>query len=350
MTGLKTKNNCAMQADYTCARDKLTSFITDDRAARALDAELQSIENDFSQDVYPLELLYDKYLVAQKGQADAETVLDTLIRTAAEMTSQQAPDWEYIAARLLTVRFKYTLNNTMEKLAINGFYQKLTYLTEQGLYGAYILENYSEKEIAEFERALQRYETGSENRNTLFTYSALNLLLRRYVIRTRENQVLETPQEMFMGIAMHLALNEQKNKSEWVLRFYDMLSKLQVTVATPTLANARKPYHQLSSCFIDTVPDSLDGIYRSIDSFAKVSKFGGGMGLYFGKVRASGSAIRGFDGAAGGIIRWIKLANDTAVAVDQLGVRQGSVAVYLDVWHKDIPNFYNCGRTTATTA
>ena len=339
MTGLKTKNNCAMQADYTCARDKLTSFITDDRAARALDAELQSIENDFSQDVYPLELLYDKYLVAQKGQANAETVLDTLIRTAAEMTSQQAPDWEYIAARLLTVRFKYTLNNTMEKLAINGFYQKLTYLTDQGLYGAYILENYSEKEIAEFERALQRYETGSENRNTLFTYSALNLLLRRYVIRTRENQVLETPQEMFMGIAMHLALNEQKNKSQWVLRFYDMLSKLQVTVATPTLANARKPYHQLSSCFIDTVPDSLDGIYRSIDSFAKVSKFGGGMGLYFGKVRASGSAIRGFDGAAGGIIRWIKLANDTAVAVDQLGVRQGSVAVYLDVWHKDIPEF-----------
>jgi ribonucleoside-diphosphate reductase alpha chain len=95
----------------------------------------------------------------------------------------------------------------------------------------------------------------------------------------------------------------------------------------------------LSSCFIDTVPDSLDGIYRSIDSFAKVSKFGGGMGLYFGKVRAAGSTIRGFKGAAGGVIRWIKLANDTAVAVDQLGVRQGAVAVYLDAWHKDLPEF-----------
>ena len=154
------------------------------------------------------------------------------------MTSQQAPDWEYIAARLLTVRFKYTLNNTMEKLAINGFYQKLTYLTEQGLYGAYILENYSEKEIAEFERALQRYETGSENRNTLFTYSALNLLLRRYVIRTRENQVLETPQEMFMGIAMHLAMNEKTDRTGWVLRFYRMLSKLQVTVASREIGRA----------------------------------------------------------------------------------------------------------------
>ena len=142
-----------------------------------------------------------------------------------------------------------------------------------------------------------------------------------------------------MGIAMHLAMHEKHNRSEWVHRFYDMLSQLQVTMATPTLSNARKPFHQLSSCFIDTVPDSLTGIYRSITNFAQVSKFGGGMGMYFGKVRASGSPIRGFQGAAGGVIRWIKLANDTAVAVDQLGVRQGAVAVYLDAWHKDIPEF-----------
>ena len=142
-----------------------------------------------------------------------------------------------------------------------------------------------------------------------------------------------------MGIAMHLAMKETEDRNQWVKRFYDMLSLLQVTMATPTLSNARKPYHQLSSCFIDTVPDSLDGIYRSIDSFAKVSKFGGGMGLYFGKVRASGSSIRGFEGAAGGVIRWIRLANDTAVAVDQLGMRQGAVAVYLDVWHRDLPEF-----------
>lgn len=125
----------------------------------------------------------------------------------------------------------------------------------------------------------------------------------------------------------------------WVQRFYDMLSRLQVTMATPTLSNARKPYHQLSSCFIDTVPDSLDGIYRSIDNFAKVSKLGGGMGLYFGKVRSAGSSIRGFKGVAGGVIRWIRLVNDTAVAVDQLGMRQGAVAVYLDAWHKDLPEF-----------
>ena len=173
----------------------------------------------------------------------------------------------------------------------------------------------------------------------LLTYSGLELLLRRYVIRSHQGQPLETPQEMYLGIALHLAMPETTDRLIWVKRFYDMLSSLKVTMATPTLANARKPFHQLSSCFIDTVPDSLTGIYRSIDNFAQVSKYGGGMGLYFGKVRAKGSAIRGFEGAAGGVIRWIRLANDTAVAVDQLGVRQGAVAVYLDVWHKDLPEF-----------
>ena len=142
-----------------------------------------------------------------------------------------------------------------------------------------------------------------------------------------------------MGIALHLCMNEKIDRMKWVKRTYDMLSRLEVTMATPTMSNARKPYHQLSSCFIDMVPDSLDGIYRSLDNFAKVSKLGGGMGMYFGKVRATGSTIRGFKGAAGGVIRWIRLVNDTAVAVDQLGMRQGAVAVYLDVWHKDLPEF-----------
>lgn len=143
-----------------------------------------------------------------------------------------------------------------------------------------------------------------------------------------------------MGIAMHLAIPET-NRVYWAKQIYDILSTLKVTMATPTMANARKPYHQLSSCFIDTVADTLANIYKSIDNFAQISKYGGGMGLYFGKVRANGSDIRGFKGAAGGVIRWIKLVNDTATAVDQLGVRQGAVAVYLDAWHKDLPEFLN---------
>ena len=163
--------------------------------------------------------------------------------------------------------------------------------------------------------------------------------MKRYLIRTYSNKPIESIQEMYLGIALHLAINEKEDRMLWVQKFYDILSKLEVTMATPTLSNARKPFHQLSSCFIDTVPDSLEGIYRSLDNFAQVSKFGGGMGMYFGKVRAAGGKIRGFKGAAGGVIRWMKLVNDTAVAVDQLGMRQGAVAVYLDVWHKDLPEF-----------
>ena len=229
--------------------------------------------------------------------------------------------------------FRRELSGRLKVLGITDFYSKLCYLTEEKLYGEYILEHYTKEEIQEAETFL------CPERDHLFTYSGLDLLLKRYVIRSRRQEPLETPQEMFLGIALHLAMEEKKDRLYWVRKFYDMLSRMYVTMATPTLSNARKPYHQLSSCFIDTVSDSLEGIYRSIDNFARVSKFGGGMGLYFGKVRAAGSSIRGFEGAAGGVIRWIRLVNDTAVAVDQLGMRQGAAAVYLDAWHRDLPEF-----------
>lgn len=296
---------------------------------------MEAIQKDFPEEIYYLGILEDKFLTFQKPELSIEENLQLLIKAAVELTTQEAPKWEMIAARLLLFTFERELRKAKESCQITTLYEKIVYLTGRGLYGQYILENYTKEEIDEFETFL------APERNDLFTYSGLELLLNRYVIRTGQGVALESPQEMFLGIAMHLAMKEQKDRALWVKRFYDMLSKLQVTMATPTLSNARKPYHQLSSCFIDTVPDSLNGIYRSIDNFAKVSKFGGGMGMYFGKVRASGSAIRGFEGAAGGVIRWIRLANDTAVAVDQLGVRQGAVAVYLDVWHRDLPEFLN---------
>lgn len=296
---------------------------------------MEAIQNDFPEEIYYLGILEDKFLAFQKPELSIEENLQLLVKAAVELTTQEAPKWEMIAARLLMFAFERELREAEESCEITTLYEKIVYLTEQGLYGKYILEYYTQEEIDEFETFL------APERNDLFTYSGLELLLNRYVIHTGKGVALESPQEMFLGIAMHLAMKEQKDRTLWVKRFYDMLSKLQVTMATPTLSNARKPYHQLSSCFIDTVPDSLNGIYRSIDNFAKVSKFGGGMGMYFGKVRASGSAIRGFEGAAGGVIRWIRLANDTAVAVDQLGVRQGAVAVYLDVWHRDLPEFLN---------
>lgn len=301
----------------------------------AINELLTAIQKEFLQEEYSLKHLYEKFQSFLKHDTEDQEKLLLLVKAAAELTSQEAPKWENIAARIKMLEFGLQVQVNLKEYHIHSFYEKVLFLTEQNLYGDYILGHYSKEEVMLFTSWIR------PERDDLFQYSGLELLLNRYVIRDHQGNPLETPQEMFMGIAMHLAMKETEDRSHWVKRFYDMLSLLQVTMATPTLSNARKPYHQLSSCFIDTVPDSLDGIYKSIDSFAKVSKFGGGMGLYFGKVRASGSSIRGFQGAAGGVIRWIRLANDTAVAVDQLGMRQGAVAVYLDVWHRDLPEFLN---------
>ena len=294
---------------------------------------LKEIQKDFTSNEYSLTVLAEKFSSFCKPEMSSDERLSALVKAAVELTTQEAPDWEFIAARLLN----FQLTEKQEKQArisdIHSFYEKLRYLTNEGLYGSYILDSYSQQEIEEAAGFI------CPARDKLFNYSGLDLLSKRYLIRTHSHEPMESVQEMYLGIALHLAMPEKRDRLQWVRKFYDLLSKLEVTMATPTLSNARKPYHQLSSCFIDTVPDSLEGIYRSIDNFAMVSKFGGGMGMYFGKVRAAGGNIRGFKGVAGGVIRWMKLVNDTAVAVDQLGMRQGAVAVYLDVWHKDLPEF-----------
>ena len=294
---------------------------------------LEEIEKAFPEKEYSMDILAEKFQGFDKPGMQPGERLSALIKAAVELTTQDAPKWEYIAGRLLCFKLNKDIAAETNSLGVNSFYDKLRYLTDEGLYGDYILAAYSKEEINEAQTFMK------PERDTLLNYSGLDLLSKRYLLRTHDQHPIEMVQEMFLGIALHLAMPEKRDRMGWVRRFYDMLSRLEVTMATPTMANARKPYHQLSSCFIDTVPDSLEGIYRSIDNFAQVSKFGGGMGLYFGKVRATGSSIRGFKGVAGGVIRWLKLVNDTAVAVDQLGVRQGAVAVYLDAWHKDLPEF-----------
>ena len=295
---------------------------------------LQDVAREYRERVYSMVTLQEKFANLCKPGMSHKEAIDTLIKAAVELTTPEAPAWEMISARILSYRAEQKIKKQEDEIGIDGFYNKLKYMTSEGLYGEYILQNYTEEEINEAATFIK------EELNKLLNYSGLDLLLKRYVIKNYAGKAIERVQEMYLGIALHLAMPEQKeNRLMWVHRIYDMLSKLEVTMATPTLSNARKPNHQLSSCFIDTVPDSLDGIYRSLDNFSQVSKFGGGMGMYFGKVRATGGNIRGFKGVAGGVIRWMRLVNDTAVAVDQLGMRQGAVAVYLDVWHKDLPEF-----------
>lgn len=323
-------------AGVPSAADDDAAIAPKDHLAEDLDRTLARIQRDFDDPAYDLAMLSARFRALTGTGQDADARLGALIRAAVELTSQEAPRWEMIAARLLDLSFMRRLAATRRELGVASFGELVRYLTERGLYGDYILASYSVSELEEAAAFMV------SERDELFAYSGLDLLINRYVIRAHDHTPLESPQEMFLGIALHLAINEEPTQRlAWVKRFYDMLSKLEVTMATPTLSNARKPDHQLSSCFIDTVPDSLVGIYRSIDNFAQVSKYGGGMGMYLGKVRATGGSIRGFEGVAGGVIRWIRVINDTAVAVDQLGMRQGAVAVYLDAWHRDLPEFLN---------
>lgn len=328
----EAKNYILYRWQRTERRKALNDITTGTGNPQMMDV-LKEIQKDFTRNEYSLTVLAEKFSSFCKPEMLSDERLSALIKAAVELTTQEAPDWEFIAARLLNFQLTEKQEKQAKISGIHSFYEKLRYLTNEGLYGSYILDSYSQQEIEEAAEFI------CPERDKLFNYSGLDLLSKRYLIRTHSHEPMESVQEMYLGIALHLAMLEKHNRLQWVRKFYDLLSKLEVTMATPTLSNARKPYHQLSSCFIDTVPDSLEGIYRSIDNFAMVSKFGGGMGMYFGKVRAAGGNIRGFKGVAGGVIRWMKLVNDTAVAVDQLGMRQGAVAIYLDVWHKDLPEF-----------
>lgn len=309
-------------------RDEIASLIT----TLDLRATLKGIEKDFSEDEYDLSYLLSKFKSFLSKETSEEGKVKALIKAAVELTSFEAPKWEYIAARIYIYSFNNKLKQIQKELGITSLYTKIQYLVDNEIYGSFLLEKYTKEEIDECEKMIVK------SRDRLINYSSFELILKRYLAKNHNGIVLESIQEMWLTISMHLAMNE-KDKLYWVKRFYDSLSKLEFTLATPTMGNARKPFHQLSSCFIDTVEDSLDGIFKSITNFATVSKHGGGMGLYFGKVRANGSTIRGYKGAAGGIIRWVRIVNDVAVAVDQLGVRAGAVACYLDVWHKDLPEF-----------
>lgn len=253
---------------------------------------LADIQQRYPDEGYDLRHLLMKFHSFLKEDMESDERLHMLMKASVELISKEAPKWEYIASRFLSYALHEEISARMQKLELPVFSKKLKYLEEQGYYGDYIRKAYSDAEIDELGAYLK------DERDYLFTYSGLELVKKRYLMCSHAHEVLETPQEMFMGIAMHLALPEQ-NRMYWAKQIYDILSQLQVTMATPTMSNARKPYHQLSSCFIDTVEDTLNNIYKSVDNFAQVSKYGGGMGLYFGKVRANGSDIRGFEGAAG---------------------------------------------------
>lgn len=185
---------------------------------------LERIERDFTDPAYSLEHLEHRFSSFAKPGMSIKQRLDSLIKAAVELTCQEAPRWEMIAGRLLAFRAHRELASTQERLGLVDLYAKLRYLTDQDLYGDYILAAYTREEIDDAARLID------DSRDELFAYAGLDLLLKRYVIRTRDHQLLESPQEMYLGIALHLAMNEKTDRLGWVERFYNMLSRLEVIV------------------------------------------------------------------------------------------------------------------------
>ncbi|MCH4825436.1 ribonucleoside-diphosphate reductase subunit alpha [Planococcus halocryophilus] len=298
-------------------------------------AEMSSVEKALERatDVYGLDT---SELLERAGELAEQAKGEQSLLYALNHITMDQPEWTYVAAELYASDLykkaaEHRGYSASEKYG--DFYKLIQELTHVGIYSKELLFSYSQEEITELGQEVE------PERDLLFNYIGLFLLADRYLAKDYEGRLFELPQERFLVIAMTLMQNEPKERRlKLVKEAYWAMSHLYMTVATPTLSNAGKSFGQLSSCFIDTVDDSLDGIYLNNWDIARLSKDGGGIGIYYGKVRALGSDIKKFKGNSSGVVPWIRLLNDTAVSVDQLGQRQGAVAIYLDVFHKDIMN------------
>lgn len=315
----------------------LETVVEQDGAEEALVGYLEKLKEKYPHldfDDYEQKIVQGVFTLQEVTR---DRLSNLLILGALERINTLEPDWTYVAASVLLDKL---YGNAAENRGYQAdekygsLYHLIETLTNTGIFSPALLSSYTKEEIEKIQSFI------SQERDELFTYIGLLTLSDRYLAQTHDRKTMELPQERFLIIAMTLMQNEPKEKRLALIEeAYWALSNLYMTVATPTLANAGKTYGQLSSCFIDTVEDDLRSIYDSNTDVATLSKHGGGIGVYLGKVRPRGSDIKGFKGVSSGVMPWMKQLNNTAVSVDQLGQRKGAIAVYLDVWHKDIFSF-----------
>lgn len=259
---------------------------------------------------------------------------------AARTLIEKDPDYTYATARLLLHTIaKEVLNKdvTQAELAAEyvgyfpGFIQK-------GVDAELLDPQLLTYDLPRLAAALQ------PARDLQFDYLGLQTLFDRYFLHIQKTRI-ELPQAFFMRVAMGLALQESDREAR-AIEFYEVLSSFDFMSSTPTLFNSGTLRSQLSSCYLTTVPDSLDGIYESIKENALLSKFAGGLGNDWTRVRALGSHIKGTNGESQGVVPFLKVVNDTAVAVNQGGKRKGAVCTYLETWHLDIEEFLELRKNT----
>jgi ribonucleoside-diphosphate reductase alpha chain len=266
--------------------------------------------------------------------------IDTALILSAREKIEKEPNYSFVAARLLL----NTVYKEVFKEGVDSDTFKLQYRKSfiQNIKKLVKLEKLSPK-MLDFDLT-KLSEAIKIRRDEDFKYLGIQILSDRYFIR-HDDKIMEAPQCFWMRVAMGLAINE-KNKEEWAIKFYDMFSQFLYTSSTPTLFNSGTTHSQLSSCYLNTFDDSIDGIFDGAWQEARKSKYAGGLGFDVTPFRSAGSHIKGTNGISGGLIPWLKIYNDLLVAVNQGGKRPGAGCAYLEPWHLDFEDFLNLRRNT----
>jgi len=285
--------------------------------------------------VEPLELESHITAIYSNEKITTSDIQMSLVDQALRMTSVERPEFRIVAARLLLMEiYKEAAHyRGYDEFPYGDYLEFVRSAVEKKHYDPIIFEYYSEIEIYEAGKMIKpQYDLD-------FDYAGARLMANRYTIKDRGN-VFELPQELFMTVSLFLAANEPKEiRMSIVKSFYKAIAKRKISLATPILINLRRINGNLSSCFVAAMDDSLDSIFYTVNSIAQISKNGGGVGVNISRVRAGGAEIKGVPHASGGVIPWIRIMNDTAVAVNQMGKRAGALTVALDIWHLDVPDF-----------
>ncbi len=259
---------------------------------------------------------------------------------AARTLIEKDPDYTYVTSRLLmhTIRREILGEEVKHQEMSERYPQYFPQFIAKGVKHELLDERLLQFDLTRLGAALK------PERDLQFDYLGLQTLYDRYFLHVRKARI-ELPQAFFMRVAMGLSLNEIDREAR-AIEFYELLSSFDFMSSTPTLFNSGTLRSQLSSCYLTTVPDDLDGIYESIKENALLSKFAGGLGNDWTRVRALGSHIKGTNGESQGVVPFLKVVNDTAVAVNQGGKRKGAVCTYLETWHLDIEEFLELRKNT----